>query len=187
MVYYNALYNWVGNVIPYITQPTKVFFIAHLLSWRESWFNGSIKTHVIRLMTIPSIGKQWDLHKTLADMTVHQKFVPSLVAKWRVHRWRFLFWITSSIYLRLSLDLYIYELITSKETYVLSIIILNTEHIMPVTLLFFFFFLLLLLSLSPPSPAISMPKIDSSGLPTTAAHVPPDGGWFEARPMKQNI
>ena len=31
MVYYNAIYNWVGNVIPYITQPTKVFFIAHVL------------------------------------------------------------------------------------------------------------------------------------------------------------
>ena len=29
MVYYNALYNWVVFIIPYITQPTKVFFIAH--------------------------------------------------------------------------------------------------------------------------------------------------------------
>ena len=33
MVYYNhPLYNWVGNVIPYITQPRQgFFFIAHII------------------------------------------------------------------------------------------------------------------------------------------------------------
>ena len=32
MAYYNALYNWVGTFIPYITQPTKVFLIAQIIS-----------------------------------------------------------------------------------------------------------------------------------------------------------
>ena len=40
MVYYNALYNWVVFSIPYITQPTKVFFIAQMIFFQKCSFNG---------------------------------------------------------------------------------------------------------------------------------------------------
>ena len=78
MVYYNAQYNWVGNVIPYITQPTFRFF--SLLKFDEqNAFQLHCRERIYRWLNSQKVGISFWGHDKPRRMAVAIAIDPFLV------------------------------------------------------------------------------------------------------------